>query len=106
MIDADKKLWRMVRAALRKCWMWYSPGRKEAFEAARLNKSEYRCAQCEKAFARSGVRCDHVKPCGSLQGIKDLPVFAERLFYGKLQILCEADHAKKTALEAAARRKK
>ncbi len=85
--------------------MYYGQNHRAAMEAAKVG-SKRRCAECKELFLQKDVRRDHIVPCGPLRGLKDLLVFCERLFYGKIQVLCKADHAKKTALEAAARRKK
>lgn len=106
MIDQEKRLFRMLRAALRKTWMWYCPRRKAAIEGARLNRSEWRCAEDGKGVPRKEIRVDHVTPCGKLATWDDLPVFARRLFRGELQILCKPHHDEKTRREGIERRKK
>ena len=104
----ERKFWTGLRSALRRLWMWYSPERREALAAARINKAEWRCAECGKGFKQKDVAVDHVVPCGSLKGLEDLEGFVRRLLVkaAGLQVLCkELCHQKKTDSERQARRK-
>jgi hypothetical protein len=66
-------------------------------------KWEYQCQECKGWFKAKEISVDHVTPAGSLNSFEDLPGFAERLFCGPdgLQVLCQTDHAAKTAEERA-----
>lgn len=104
----ERKFWTGLRSALRRLWMWYSAERKEALASARINKSEWRCAECGQGFKLKDVAVDHVVPCGSLKSLGDVESFIQRLrvHAAGLQVLCkEKCHQKKTDLERQSRRK-
>lgn len=108
-----------IRSMLRRAWS-RDPKRFECFKKARRatdgtgrNKWEYRCAICEQWFKHVSTKAkikegcskmivDHIIPMGSFLKREHLPVFADRLFYGMLQLLCFKCHNKKSKEERAA----
>jgi hypothetical protein len=95
-----------VRSAMRKVWQW-SPNRRVALAKAKAAYGRYRCAKCGKASGPRDVAVDHIEAAGSIaDDLSNLGEFAQRLYFGELQILCrEPCHKEKTAQERAARKK-
>lgn len=105
----DAKYWSFIRSALRRAWTKF-PNKYRALNAAKLPAKGlrkgrkvflYECARCKDEFTTSQVSVDHIKPCGSLRNIDDLPVFATNLFceQDNLQVLCKKCHYEKTMEE-------
>lgn len=87
-----------IRSALRKIWL-FSPQRREALADARLRGLPlYKCAGCRKPFIKEQVHVDHVEACGKSH-MGNFDVFIDRLFNGKLQILCAPCHDIKTKVD-------
>jgi len=66
-------------------------------------KWQFQCAKCKRWKARTEVTVDHIKPCGSLNSLEDLPNFVKTLFceVDNLQCLCKTCHDKKTTEDRA-----
>lgn len=75
----------------------YSPQRREALKAAKTDNL-YLCVSCvpPKLHEKWAMDVDHVDACGPLSSITDVERFVDRLFNGKLQVLCKMCHAVKT----------
>lgn len=92
-----------IRQMLRRAWS-KDPKRYEALKNAKKKykgdnprqKFEYVCAHCKKGFKQNEVSVDHIIPCGSFLKREQLGEWADRLFYGDLQVLCKVCHNKKT----------
>lgn len=91
-----------LRSTLRALWL-RSPERYAAIKAARVSRGLYLCASCKGAFGVKGIAVDHIEPCGRLTSLQDASAFLERLFHGRLQVLCRDCHAAKTKMERAHR---
>lgn len=116
----DARFMGMIRAALRKTWM-YSHAYKECINNAKVpyegkGKRKYSivCAECRghyglaEKIAITGKNgklrhvkawnVDHIVDAGSLKHFEDLTGFADRLFCKTegLQILCKLCHDRKT----------
>ena len=62
----------------------------------------YLCAECGKDFPQSGVQVDHLSPViDPATGFVDWNTYINRMFCDEdnLQVLCKADHAKKSKQE-------
>ena len=94
---AKKKAWNVfgkLRTATRQIWMW-SPGRREALEKAKIGKGRetvYKCAVCEKTFAKYCMDVDHIIPCGEFSNFEQYSDWCYRLFEGELRVLCKPCH--------------
>jgi hypothetical protein len=102
---SSAKFWAFVRSGLRSTYNKWPPkwevlkAAKRAYEGEKKQqKWEYQCACCKEWFPQKEISVDHIVPAGSLNSYDDLPGFVERLFVGVegLQVLCKADHDKKT----------
>ena len=105
----DARFWSFIRSALRRAWTKY-PNKFRALNNAKLPKKGvrkgrkvflYECEGCHGEFTTSQVTVDHIKPCGSLRSVDDLPVFVSNLFceLDNLQVLCKKCHHEKTMAE-------
>lgn len=86
----------------RQAWRFYSEDRK-----ACIAKSA--CAICGRPFPTPAIRplADHVEPVDDPNtGFRGWDDHYDRLFYGKLQPLCENCHKKKSAEENKLRRER
>lgn len=102
-------LFNKIRAALRDVYR-YSPMRKEAIKKAsfknELSGSIYfNCPVCLKGWPIQMADVDHEPPLGALNYLNPpfnsthdcLSEWANRLFYGNVQVICKLCHKKKTA---------
>ncbi len=95
----------MIRASLRKSSRWWKAAQECKLNARRtykgpkkLQKWEYKCAQCGNYFMEKDISIDHKVECGSLNSFEDIAGFCKRLFVEVegYQILCKTDHDAKT----------
>jgi hypothetical protein len=84
-----------IRSALRKIWL-YSPQRREALSRAKIGGLPlWLCHTCKGSFVKEQVHVDHILACGPSK-IGQFDVFIDRLFNGKLQVLCVFCHDDKS----------
>lgn len=104
----ESAFWSFIRSALRQKSRWWKPitqckmlARRDYKGPLKRQKFEYQCNECKGWFPEKKINVDHIKPAGSLNCAKDLPVFVETLFceIDNLQVLCESCHDVKTKLE-------
>lgn len=88
-----------IRSALRRLWL-YSPERKDALLAAKVDRGQYLCNGCNGIFRAKEVQVDHVIPIGKFE---NWDLFIDALFCPSayLNILCKDCHNKKTEKERA-----
>jgi 5-methylcytosine-specific restriction endonuclease McrA len=92
-----------IRGMLRRAWS-RDPERFEVLRKSRRpykgenarQRFEHQCNMCKKYYKQSDVQVDHVVPTGQFLYRHQLGQFAERLFYGVLQVLCSSCHKTKT----------
>jgi len=79
------------------------PARKQAIQAARVERGKYRCAIClGESFGPRDIQVDHILPVVDEEaGFIDWNTYIERLFcyVEGYQVLCKACHAAKTFFE-------
>lgn len=102
---SEARFWSFIRSGLRAKWSRF-PAKYAVLAAAKRpykgpnkrQKFEFQCAHCKKYFPQAQVSVDHIEPAGTLRSFEDLPEFCRKLFVGvdKLQVLCTADHKRKT----------
>lgn len=105
---SEAKFFSFLRSGLRAKWSRW-PSKYEVLAAAKRpytgenkrQKFEYQCNSCKNYVPQKEISVDHIIPAGTLRTFEDLPEFCRRLFVGpdKLQCLCDACHAVKTAEE-------
>jgi 5-methylcytosine-specific restriction endonuclease McrA len=98
----EAKYWGHLRSAIRQAFRWWAPA-KQALAAAKTG-SLYLCAGCQRLYHRKQVEVDHVRPCGRLRSLEDLPGFVGRMTPedpGAFQVLCESCHQAKTDADRA-----
>lgn len=90
----EKVVINYLKASLRRLW-GRSKQRAWALKKAKVSRGKYRCAKCDKIFARKNINVDHIIAMGRF---KDFNLYIERLFCESngLQILCLACHRSKT----------
>lgn len=91
-----------ITAAIRKVWR-YSPERRAAILAARVDDHMVECAACHTVVHEKLAAVDHVNPCVPLSGFDGWDNFIERMKTGQMQILCDSCHKAKTKQENAQR---
>lgn len=98
-----------IRSSLRRAFRFWKPMQKALELASRPAKNpknprlkkEFQCAKCKNWFKRTEVEIDHIKECGSLMSLTDIPSFVERMTPEDpkaFQVLCKAHHKEKTKL--------
>ena len=100
----ESMFWSFIRSALRQKSRWWKPAAAAKLAAKRpyigpnkLQKFEYKCAECQNYFKEKEIAVDHVIECGELKCAEDLPGFVERLFAEEgFQVLCKGCHNIKT----------
>lgn len=94
-----------VISSLRRASYRYPP-REEARRAVKVDRNQYRCEMCGGVFKRKDTKIDHKIPVVPLSGWVSFDSFIERLFceVSGFQVLCKADHDKKTKEENAIRK--
>jgi|SRR6187399_2053959 len=106
------KIKSAIRSAMRKAWMWYCPNRKlilsknKKLPNTSLPFIHYKCSICKEDFATREIRVDHVDAAGKFDSWKEFGEWCERLFTGKLQLVCIFCHKKKTVIDRAKMKKK
>lgn len=80
-----------IREALRGVWR-FSPRKAEALRAARIGRGSYLCNKCRRIFGPKDVQVDHVDPVSNSVSWDE---FIEKLFEGRLQVLCKPCHIEK-----------
>jgi hypothetical protein len=96
-------IYTKLRSAIREVWR-FSPERRFALKMAMDDiDKKFLCSVCKQKFDKWCVDVDHVTPCGSFLSFDDAPGFLDRMFNGRLTILCKLCHKAKTKEE---RRKK
>lgn len=103
-----------ITSSLRRLWRT-SDGYEDALAAAKksytvqskhgkaMRRVHFGCATCGQFFGRDDVHVDHVEPIVLACGFETWDKFIDRLFFGKMQILCEHCHGVKTKIEQAER---
>jgi 5-methylcytosine-specific restriction endonuclease McrA len=98
----------VIRAALRKVWLW-SPIHGEAQAKARIRRGVYVCNVCATEVGPKDKNVDHIEPVTPLQGFKSLEEWGpalQRMFDPENhQILCLSCHKLKTSDENLQRKK-
>lgn len=96
-------LYGRIVAALRKVYR-YSQMRKQALAAVVISNGYFKCPICKTAWPLQMADVDHEPPLGAQpKSFEELANWAQRLFYGHVQVICKLCHKKKTATQ---RRKK
>jgi 5-methylcytosine-specific restriction endonuclease McrA len=86
-----------LKSAFRKIWRW-SKARRECLKADV-------CNECGNRIPPKLRRADHIDPVISVHyGWEGWQVYYERMFNGKLQMMCKGCHDAKTKRENALRR--
>lgn len=100
--DLDK---RFV-AWLRREWWFRCETRKEALKKAQkdaqFGSAMWECSKCVQKFVK--VCVDHIKPVGrpkDKKGKLDWNELRDRMWFGKMQVLCSKHHNEKTQKERA-----
>ena len=105
----ESRYWSFIRSNLRRAWIKY-PVRGQVLNSAkkendgrfdRRTKFMYQCSNCLEWCKGKDVQVDHIEPCGSLKGPKDLEGFITRLFCepDNACVLCKPCHKEKTNQE-------
>ena len=93
-----------IRSQLRRASMKWRPigeckrkGRRPYKGPDKRRKWEYQCSNCREFFKGTDIQVDHIKPCGTLTSMSDLPTFVGNLFCEAdgLQLLCRGCNIKK-----------
>ncbi len=95
-----KKEWTpdaYLKSAFRKIWRW-SPQRRECLKGTS-------CVSCRREIPKEIKRADHISPVVDPKyGFVGWDEYYRRMFYGKLQLLCDTCHKVKTKAEGKQRR--
>lgn len=87
-----------IKGGMRRLWMWYDAGRKEAIENSKVCRGAYQCSACKRIFKLSEVQAHHLFPviCPH-RGFKTWGELADRLFVkaAKLIVVCKKCHKEK-----------
>ncbi len=80
-----------IRSALRKIWL-YSPQRRETLNRAKIKGLPlWLCHTCKGSFVKEQVHVHHKITCGK-SGMGNFDNFIDKLFNGKLEVLCVFCH--------------
>ncbi len=97
--------WAFIRSGLRALSVKWPPRRQVLIDQRRpycgpnkRQKWEYPCAFCGDWYPAKQVQVDHVRACGELRSLDDLPGFVGRLLCeaDDLRILCRDCHQRHT----------
>lgn len=94
-------------ATLRRATYRYPP-RYNTMNKARVERGKYLCTACKSIVGRKEVKLDHIKPIvDPKQGFVDWNTYIERMFVDESgwQVLCNACHKAKSAIENEQRKK-
>lgn len=74
--------------------------RNQAFRDARVERGKYQCAACKQLFKLKETDGDHIDPViDPHTGFTTWDSYIERLFLGRIQVLCKPCHKAKTSAE-------